>query len=111
MAPKDTSMTKLVAVVLLLAGVSLAQINNQVTVGGNNTLTGTFELKNDPYHDVRAFGAAGDGTTDDTAAIAAAVLASYGASGDHKPVFLPKGTYLVTSQLTLYDAVTPGPTD
>lgn len=43
---------------------------------------------------VRDFGAIGDGTTDDTAAIVAALAAS-------NSVFLPVGTYLITSAIAL----------
>lgn len=44
------------------------------------------------------FGAVGDGTTDDTSAIAAAIAAAEAVQGT---VFVPPGTYLITSQLTL----------
>lgn len=43
---------------------------------------------------VKDFGAAGDGVTDDTAAIQAAIAAN-------SSVFFPKGVYVVTSQLAL----------
>lgn len=45
---------------------------------------------------VKDFGAVGDGTTDDTAAIQAAISANYG-----KVVYFPKGTYKTTSALTV----------
>lgn len=45
---------------------------------------------------VKDFGAVGDGTTDDTAAIQAALAAS-------KSVYIPSGTYLVTGSLTPQD--------
>lgn len=45
---------------------------------------------------VKAFGAEGDGTTDDTSAIQSAITAGSGGV-----VFLPKGTYLVSAKLTL----------
>lgn len=48
----------------------------------------------DPWVDVRAFGAKGDGTTDDTAAIQAAVTAG-------QMVWFPAGTYLITNAITL----------
>ena len=44
---------------------------------------------------VKDFGAVGDGTTDDTAAIQAAINAANG-----KPVLIPGGTYRITSTLT-----------
>jgi hypothetical protein len=43
-----------------------------------------------PYLDVRTFGAVGDGVTDDTAAIQAAINAAAG-----RTVYLPAGTYLL----------------
>jgi hypothetical protein len=46
------------------------------------------------YLNVLDYGATGDGTTDDTAAIQAAIDASNG-----KPVYVPAGTYVVTSTL------------
>lgn len=46
--------------------------------------------------DVRAFGAVGDGVTDDTAAIQAALTAGAG-----NAVFLPAGTYLITDTLSI----------
>ena len=59
---------------------------------------------------VKDFGALGDGTTDDTAAIQAALNAAYGSSGSphgataaiaNRPVFFPNGTYKITSPLHL----------
>lgn len=45
--------------------------------------------------DVRLFGAKGDGTTDDTASIQAAITYAAG-----RPVKVPAGTYVITSTLT-----------
>jgi hypothetical protein len=53
--------------------------------------------------DVRAFGAVGDGVTDDTAALAAALAASAG-----KTLLIPNGTFTTTAEL-LYDASANGP--
>lgn len=47
------------------------------------------------------YSAVGDGTTDDTAAIQAALTAASGSSG--KKVFFPSGTYKITSTLTVSD--------
>ncbi len=52
----------------------------------------------DPFReavDVRSLGAAGDGTTDDTAAIQAAI-------DSHPVIFLPKGDYVVSKTLVLH---------
>ena len=51
---------------------------------------------------VKDFGAVGDGVTDDTSAVQAAVdLAESGGGG---VIFFPAGTYLVSTQLTIVDA-------
>lgn len=59
-----------------------------------------------PWYNVRDFGAAGDGTTDDTDAINRAISA---AAPSHEPtgntVYLPAGRYLVTSSLRLPPAL------
>ncbi len=62
-----------------------------------------------PVIDVKAdFGAAGDNSTNDTAAIQAALDAAYGGGGQtvpnfatNRPVFFPPGTYKITSPLTI----------
>jgi hypothetical protein len=61
---------------------------------------GTFSdvVSKGPIADVRAFGAVGDGVADDTAAIQAAID-SFSSGGG--VVYFPKGTYLVTSTLTV----------
>ena len=60
-----------------------------------------------PFFNVRDFGAAGNGSTDDTAAITAAIAAaapSTAPTGD--TVFLPAGKYRVSSTLTVPPGVT-----
>lgn len=49
---------------------------------------------------VKGYGAAGDGSTDDTAAIQAAITANY-----DKTLYFPAGTYKVTSTLTVADSI------
>jgi len=56
----------------------------------------------DPF-DVRAYGAIGDGSTDDTAAIQAAIDACEAAGGGE--VFLPGGEYLLSGTVYLGDGV------
>lgn len=53
---------------------------------------------------VRSFGAKGNGVTDDTAAIQAAVDAAFNAGGGI--VFVPEGTYLTSYTLTLPSKIT-----
>jgi len=55
-------------------------------------------------HNVRDFGAKGDGKTDDTAAIQKAIDAAHAAGGG--VVYLPRGDYLVKTRLTVKDHVT-----
>lgn len=52
---------------------------------------------------VKSFGATGDGVTDDTAAIQAAIDAANAAKGG--TVFVPAGVYLITDSLVLYSQV------
>jgi hypothetical protein len=51
------------------------------------------------WHDVTAYGAAGNGSTDDTTAIQAAITAAGAAGGG--VVYLPQGNYKVSSTLTV----------
>jgi hypothetical protein len=76
-------------------------ISGAVTVTGILTaLTGRF--KGEPFADVKAFGAVGDGTTDDTANIQSAIT-SAGIGG---AILISKGTYKVSSTLSLLDGQT-----
>jgi hypothetical protein len=59
-------------------------------------VTGVFLRKMMGWVDVRDFGAAGDGVTDDRAAFAAADAAAAG-----RELFVPAGTYLIGANLTL----------
>lgn len=74
------------------------------THSGQETFTGDVLFKSGrPWIDVRAYGAKGDGVTDDTAAVQAAINAAKtgNAAG---VVFFPVGIY-VLSQITLYRGV------
>jgi hypothetical protein len=57
--------------------------------------------ENDLHASVKEFGAKGDGTTDDTAAIQSAINTVQTAGGG--TVFLPVGTYIVTDTLVIDD--------
>ena len=79
-------------------------------------LVDSYQLKSD--FDVREYGAVGDGVTDDTVAIQAAITAAYTAGGGQ--VFIPAGTYLLSASLILrkgvsirgvYPGITPDSTD
>lgn len=62
---------------------------------GVGAVARTFQSKMREVTSVKDFGAKGDGVTDDTAAILAAITARAAAGGG--TVFLPAGTYLLTS--------------
>lgn len=75
------------------------------TVTANKTFNaGTLLDKGQIVFDVMAYGAKGDGTTDDTTAIQSAIAAA-GAKGG--VVWFPQGTYKITSSLKLYTGTTP----
>jgi hypothetical protein len=66
------------------------------TPAGTGAVATTVQAKLRETVSVKDFGAKGDGTTNDTAAIQAAINAT--TSGD--TLFIPNGTYLVTNTLT-----------
>jgi len=77
---------------------------NPTVTSSSGTFTSTYAYWNDlevksPWHDVRAYGAEGDGTTDDSAAIQAAYDAAIAAGGGI--VFLPIGDYLINTGIAL----------
>ncbi|HEC03672.1 MAG TPA: hypothetical protein ENI81_09070, partial [Phycisphaerales bacterium] len=53
----------------------------------------------EPYYDVKAYGAVGDGVTDDATAIQAAIDAVEAAGGGI--VYFPQGTYIIDAVLTI----------
>jgi hypothetical protein len=57
----------------------------------------TYSMINGAVFNVLDYGAAGDGTTDDTAAITAAYTAAYTTTNGLGVIFFPKGTYSVSS--------------
>jgi hypothetical protein len=83
--------------------------------GGGDPTPRTMPDKLSGIINVKDFGAAGDGSTDDTAAIQAALNAAYGSpsapNGDfpgylkNRAVFVPPGSYKTTSPLTLKSVV------
>lgn len=74
-----------------------------VPEGGRTVATMTGYLGNNAVFNVKDFGATGDGITDDTAAIQAALTAA-GVSGG--TVYFPAGTYLVSASLLFDSSVT-----
>lgn len=70
-------------------------LNRFMTVEHNNDGTHkAITQVTDPYVDVRAFGAVGDGVTDDTAAVQAAIDAVSASGGT---VYFPVGVYMVNN--------------
>lgn len=84
------------------------EINNNGAFGGAASLTydstsGATTLKatdkGGQVFNVRAYGAKGDGSTDDTSAVNAAFAAAYAAGGG--VIYFPPGTYLIAGALTI----------
>jgi hypothetical protein len=72
----------------------------QFTQAGTGAVERTVESKLQDVVSVKDFGAVGDGVTDDTAAIQAAIDAVFGIAEFQRPVLvIPSGNYLIT-QLT-----------
>lgn len=77
----------------ILGGASASQISyNEGSVGAVNR---TVKAKLQEFVSVKDFGAVGDGVTDDTAAIQAAI------NVNTAPVYIPEGTYRITSSIRL----------
>jgi hypothetical protein len=78
----------------------------QTVTGAKTFNAGKLLDKGEIVFDVKAYGAVGNGSTDDTAAIQSAIDAANTAGGG--VVWFPKGTYkLVTNPLKLYSGATP----
>lgn len=77
--------------VLLLFTVAVAAFSQ--------TFDWTKQVKNKPVYDVKQYGAKGDGSTNDTAAIQAAITAAAGSHGG--VVLIPNGTYMIYDHLQI----------
>jgi hypothetical protein len=75
-----------------------AALRKLLTDSGYNADATTFPGLFGPVYNVRAFGAVGDGVTDDSAAFAAAIAAA-GAVGTSDTVYIPEGTYVCSFTL------------
>ncbi len=93
-----------------------ATFGSSVTIHGALGVTGTIvsgatlsavaiHSKTEPYYNVKHpdYGALGDGSTDDTAAIQAAINGSSATGGI---VFFPPGTYIINAPLVMNDSIT-----
>ena len=85
---------------------ALAALGGSALVGylpaGTGAVATTVQDKLRESVSVKDFGAVGDGVTDDTAAIQAAINANAASGGT---ILFPAGTYKITSSLTWYNAV------
>ncbi len=68
---------------------------------GTGAVTRTAQSKMRDVVSVKDFGAVGDGVADDTAAIQAAVTFARAQGGESRKLYWPRGTYLITSTITL----------
>lgn len=75
-----------------------AIINLQNQIDTLNTTTNTIINFTDSYLNVREYGAAGDGVTDDTLAVKAAISDM---QSTRKPLFFPDGDYLITEMIII----------
>jgi len=75
------------------------------TPAGTGAVLTTVQAKLRESVSVKDFGAVGDGVTDDTAAIQAAITAAHNALDPTKcrEVFVPSGTYLISDSILLSD--------
>jgi hypothetical protein len=90
-------MTKTRDIADLANGIDASELS--FTTSGGSAVERTIESKLRDVVSVKDFGAVGDGVTDDTVAIRAAIATKL-------PVYFPAGTYLVTSQLVLPRGIT-----
>ncbi len=71
----------------------------------NGVARGTVQDTGGEIYNVKAYGAAGDGITDDTDAIRAAFAAATSSTSHGGTVYLPSGTYVITHNLPLLSRV------
>ena len=71
-------------------------VNHEYTPAGTGAVATTVQSKLRETVSAKDFGAVGDGVTDDTAAIQAAINATAGG----KLLYIPSGTYRISSQIT-----------
>lgn len=72
-----------------------------LTSGGGGAMTWASAPSGGIYYNVKDYGAVGNGTTDDTAAFNAAIAAAFVDADTGGTVYIPNGTYLITSTLSL----------
>ncbi len=81
-----------------------AGYNATTGVTANNPITRTMQQKYDDHASIKDFGAIGDGTTDDTAAINRALFQLFSRASNtevRRALFFPAGTYVVTDVIKI----------
>jgi len=88
------------------SGATIPFLNGANTWSGTNIWSADGYFKSGrPWADVRAYGAVGDGVTDDSAAFANAAAAVIALAGQGGVVYVPPGTYCLFSGFTVNSAV------
>ncbi len=124
---KKRGLSLLIVFAVIISNVLLTNAASIPTVGGNtdtwgdilnayllkehnadgthgNITVNDIIVKSGPWVDVRAFGAVGNGISDDTNAIQAAINNASRLTGG--VVFIPKGNYLVSRTLIIFSGIT-----
>lgn len=121
MAPAMVKRTTFGLIVVLALALSVSPsaqgtfwvlVNGVLHYTGSIVVTGTATTqvvdKGGEVYNVKAYGATGDGATDDSTAVAAAITAATNANGG--TIYFPAGTYLISGQITFpNDAASPAP--
>jgi hypothetical protein len=98
--PLNSDIEIVVARTLTTTATDAANVN--YIQGGTSSVNRTVETKLQEFVSVKDFGAVGDGVTDDTAAIQAAIAALTGNSFEQgKGLFFPAGIYRITSTINI----------
>lgn len=74
-------------------------VSGGLTISGPAVLQEQIQDTGGEVYNVKAYGAIGDGTTDDTSSVQSAITAATDANGGI--IYFPPGTYLISSQLTI----------
>lgn len=90
---------KKVLIVILICMASVAGAAGVITPHWSGAIIDNLVVKESPWVDVRAYGALGDGTTDDGPAVLAAFNAIKAAGGG--TLLVPKGIYKINTKITL----------
>ncbi len=98
-APANSIVLAQIAVNAAVSSITSADITDKRVFAG---VDGRIQDNGGQVFNVKAYGAKGDGVTDDTVAIQSAINACGTAGGGI--VFLPLGTYIISATLTLSDA-------